>query len=51
MQSTVSVAHAINLHDFPIYGGCVCVPDRSTLETDSVHCTQVECLLGGSFNS
>ena len=35
---------------FPyIYGGCVCVPDTNALEPDSVHYTQMECLLGGSF--
>ena len=41
------------LHDLPIYGGCVCVPDTSALKPDSVHYvyTQVECLLGGSLNN
>ena len=42
---------SIYMYYLPIYGGCVCVPDTSALEPDSVHCTQVECLLGGSFNS
>ena len=39
------------VHDFLICGGFVRVPDTSALEPDPVHCTQVECLLGGSFNS